>query len=114
MVGRPKNPNRPPTITAVRITERTQRKLLEEHMRFNSHEPFNNTIERALDELIALRKKVKALDLELNIEGLQIELRTKELANTNLINILKRRDDEIESLKKERKAAHKYAEQELA
>lgn len=110
MAGRPKNPNRPPTVTAVRITERCKGKLEKEHRLFNSHEPFNNTIERALDELIALRKKAKALGDE-NI-GLDTELRTKDFANENLINILKNRDEEIRKLKQQRKnLAPQYMEQ---
>ena len=59
------------------------------------------TMERLIDELEALRKKVKVLDLD--IEGLSAELRTKDLANTNLINILRKRDEEIERLKGQRR-----------
>ena len=59
------------------------------------------TMERLIDELEALRKKVKVLDLD--IEGLSAELRTRDLANTNLINILRKRDEEIERLKGQRR-----------
>ena len=99
MAGRPRNPNRPPTVTAVRLTEKAYHKLLSQH---RGQEPYGMTLERVIDELEALRKKVRALELEkLELEG---DLRVKEVANRNLIDILKRRDEEIDRLKRERRA----------
>ena len=107
MTGRPRNPNRPPTVTAVRVSERAYHKLLSHH---SGKEPYGVTLERLIDELDELRKKVKTLNLD--IEGLHAELRTKDLANTNLINILKRRDREIDELKQQRRRLNDDAIQE--
>ena len=59
-MARLKNPNQPPTVTAVRVTQKTKDKLDELHKRWKSSEPYDRTISRALDELEIMRKKVKA------------------------------------------------------
>ena len=97
-MGRPRNPNRPPAEKPVRLTKRAFQKMQKLHI---GNEPYGMTLERLMDQLDELRKKVKVLDLD--IEGLSAELRTKDLANTNLINILRRRDGEIDRLKQERR-----------
>jgi hypothetical protein len=99
MAGRPKNPNRPPTVTAVRVTERTMAKLIKEHAIFGGKEPYNNTIERALDELILLRKKVKALNDE-NL-GLAEEVNQFIINNKRLLKIQKQQAEQISKYENE-------------
>ena len=101
MAGRPKNPNRPPTVTAVRITERTRGKLIKEHKRSGSNEPFNNTIERALDELDNLRKKVGGLQVE--IEDQQLEIESKGQAYAKLFIVKENLSRQLEAMKQARK-----------
>jgi hypothetical protein len=100
MAGRPKNPNRPPTVTAVRITERTRKKLLELHRRWGSNEPFNNTIERALDEAMYYRKKVEGLQVE--IEDQRLEIESKGQAYFKLFSVKENLRNRVEQLEKER------------
>jgi hypothetical protein len=82
MVGRPKNPNKPAATRAVRLTERAHHKLTMIHQ---GDEPYGNTVERALDELAELRKKVKGLQLV--IEGLETDLSVKTNAFDRLFNV---------------------------
>jgi hypothetical protein len=100
MAGRPKNPNRPPTVTAVRITERTREKLQKLHRRWGSKEPFNNTIERALDQAEYYRKKVEGLQVE--IEDQRQEIETKGQAYFKLFTLKENLRQRVERLEKER------------
>lgn len=100
MAGRPKNPNRPPTVTAVRITERTREKLLAAHRRWGTNEPYNNTIERALDELEHLRKKADGLQVQ--IEDQQLEIESKGQAYFKLFTVKENLRERVEKLEKER------------
>jgi hypothetical protein len=100
MVGRPKNPNRPPTVTAVRITERTQKKLIKLHRRWGSNEPYNNTIERAIDEVEQLRKKVDGLEVQ--IQDQQLEIETKAQAYLKLFTVKENFRQRLDLLEKQR------------
>ena len=95
MTGRPKNWNRPPTTSAVRVSSETMQRIYRLHI---GSEPYGNTVDRALAELEALRKKVKALE-----QGHETHVSYHTNANDELIKILKKRDDEIEHLKSQRK-----------
>lgn len=83
-MARPKSLH-PPTVTAVRITKETKNKLDEEHRRWNSKEPYDRTLYRALSELEETRKKAKGLALE--NEALSAEVRTSHLAFDRLFNV---------------------------
>jgi predicted RNase H-like nuclease (RuvC/YqgF family) len=100
MAGRPKNPNRPPTVTAVRITARTREKLEKAHKRWGTNEPLNNTIERALDELDQLRKKVEGLQVE--IEDQRLENESKGQSYFNLFSLKENLRQRLENLEKQR------------
>jgi predicted DNA-binding protein len=100
MAGRPKNPNRPPTVTAVRITQRTRDKLEKLHKRWGSNEPYNNTIERALDEVEYLRKKVSGLQVE--IEDHRLEIESKAQAYIKLFIVKENLKQRLERLENER------------
>jgi hypothetical protein len=79
---RHKDPNKPPALKAVRVTEAT---LKEIHRKRMGTEPLGNTVGRAIKELPELRKKVKAQELE--IESLQNDLSTSKLAFDRLFNV---------------------------
>lgn len=100
MAGRPKNPNRPPTVTAVRITARTRDKLEKAHKRWGSNEPLNNTIERALDELDHLRKKNEALQVQ--IEERDLEIESKGQAYFKLFTLKENMRGRLEQLERQR------------
>jgi len=96
-MARPKGLH-PPTVTAVRITEETKKKLDSEHKKWNSKEPYDRTLFRALSELEETRKKVKAQNLE--ILSLQDDVSNHNIAIDNLKSILLKRDETISNLSK--------------
>ena len=100
MAGRPKNPNRPPTVTAVRITKRCYEKVIKSHNRSGCKEPYNDTIERALDQLENLRKKIEGLQVE--IEDQRLEIESKGAAYSKLFIVKENLRQRLENLERQR------------
>ena len=98
MVGRPKNPNKPPAVTAVRVSKRTFKKIREHH---RGTEPFDVTVERAFDELDELKKK--AVGHQLDIDSLNLKLETVTNSFDKLFNIHQQTKLEVSRLQEERR-----------
>jgi hypothetical protein len=82
MTGRPRNPYKPPAVKGVRLTLRAYKKMTDHHM---GNEPYTNTIERIIDELVSLRKKSQAL--QMRTEGLAASILEKDNSIAQLIKI---------------------------
>ena len=100
MAGRPKNPNRPATVTAVRLTKRCYDKVIKAHKRSGSNEPYNDTIERALDEVEQLRKKVRGLQVEIEDRDHQIKSNGEYAAK--LFSVKENLRERVENLERQR------------
>jgi hypothetical protein len=98
MAGRPKNPNKPPTVKAIRVTQRTWDKMYRN--RLSEKEPYGNIVERALDELEHLRKKVEGLQVEIEDRDEQIKSNGQYAAK--LFMVKQNLTERVEKLEKER------------